>query len=186
MCDDIKYNHLAKKMRESSITAFVLALIGGICVLVGGIWLTIAGAFTIPIYGGKSLALGIFAAIGILIIISSIISYRKPSAKKWGVVALILGISSIVSLLLLRSTSSITALPAIGGVTSIIGGIFATQLSFISQADKTMKLAIKPGRSELWLSIKIRLLGIGAIGLIGFVIKLLSFAAGGATAASSS
>jgi preprotein translocase subunit Sss1 len=46
-----------------------------------------------------------------------------------------------------------------------------------------LKLAVKPGRSELWLSIKISLLGIGAIGLVGFVIKLLSFAAGGATAA---
>ena len=46
-----------------------------------------------------------------------------------------------------------------------------------------LKLASKPGRTELWLSIKISLLGIGAVGLIGFVIKLLSLAAGGATAA---
>jgi protein translocase SEC61 complex gamma subunit len=54
--------------------------------------------------------------------------------------------------------------------------------SFLSQCARTLKLAVKPGRSELWLSMKISLLGIGAIGLIGFVIKLLSFAAGGATA----
>jgi protein translocase SEC61 complex gamma subunit len=54
--------------------------------------------------------------------------------------------------------------------------------SFISQCARTLKLAIKPGRTELWLSIKISALGIGAIGLIGFVIKLLSLAAGGATA----
>ena len=54
--------------------------------------------------------------------------------------------------------------------------------SFLSQCARTLKLAIKPGRSELWLSIKISAIGIGAIGLIGFVIKLLSFAAGGATA----
>jgi len=46
--------------------------------------------------------------------------------------------------------------------------------SFLSQAARTLKLAIKPGRSELWLSIKICFLGIGAIGLVGFVIKLLS------------
>jgi protein translocase SEC61 complex gamma subunit len=45
---------------------------------------------------------------------------------------------------------------------------------FLTQCARTLKLAIKPGRSELWLSIKICLLGIGAIGLIGFVIKLLS------------
>jgi preprotein translocase subunit Sss1 len=45
---------------------------------------------------------------------------------------------------------------------------------FLSQAARTVKLAIKPGRSELWLSIKICFLGIGVIGLIGYVIKMLS------------
>jgi preprotein translocase subunit Sss1 len=55
--------------------------------------------------------------------------------------------------------------------------------SWLSQAARTLKLAVKPGRTELWLSIKISLLGIGVIGLVGFVIKLLSLAAGGATAA---
>jgi protein translocase SEC61 complex gamma subunit len=54
--------------------------------------------------------------------------------------------------------------------------------SFLSQCARTLKLAVKPGRTELWLSIKISLLGIGAVGLIGFVIKLLSLAAGGTTA----
>jgi len=46
--------------------------------------------------------------------------------------------------------------------------------SFLSQAARTLRLAAKPGKSEVWLSIKICFLGIGAIGLIGFVIKLLS------------
>ncbi|OGD46053.1 protein translocase SEC61 complex subunit gamma [Candidatus Bathyarchaeota archaeon RBG_13_46_16b] len=46
--------------------------------------------------------------------------------------------------------------------------------SFLAQCARTLKLAVKPGRTELWLSIKICFLGIGAIGLIGFVIKLLS------------
>ena len=54
--------------------------------------------------------------------------------------------------------------------------------SFLSQSARTLKLAVKPGRTELWLSIKISLLGIGVIGLVGFVIKLLSLAVGGATA----
>jgi len=54
--------------------------------------------------------------------------------------------------------------------------------SWLTQASRTLKLAVKPGREELWLSIKISLLGIGAVGLIGFVIKLLSYATGGATA----
>ena len=47
---------------------------------------------------------------------------------------------------------------------------------FLTQCARTIKLAVKPGRSELWLSVKICLLGIGAVGLIGFVIKLLSAA----------
>ncbi|MCJ7718313.1 SecE/sec61-gamma family protein translocase subunit [Candidatus Bathyarchaeota archaeon] len=46
--------------------------------------------------------------------------------------------------------------------------------SFLAQCARTLKLAVKPGRTELWLSIRICFLGIGAIGLIGFVIKLLS------------
>jgi protein translocase SEC61 complex gamma subunit len=54
--------------------------------------------------------------------------------------------------------------------------------SWLTQAGRTLKLAVKPGREELWLSIKISLLGIGAVGLIGFVIKLLSYAIGGASA----
>jgi protein translocase SEC61 complex gamma subunit len=49
-----------------------------------------------------------------------------------------------------------------------------TLRSFLSQCARTLKLAVKPGRSELWLSIKICFIGICAIGLIGFVIKLLS------------
>ncbi|HVP26101.1 MAG TPA: protein translocase SEC61 complex subunit gamma [Candidatus Bathyarchaeia archaeon] len=48
--------------------------------------------------------------------------------------------------------------------------------SFLSQCARTLKLAIKPGRSELWLSIKICFLGIGVIGIVGFVIKLLASA----------
>jgi len=46
--------------------------------------------------------------------------------------------------------------------------------SFLSQSARMLRLAVKPGRSELWLSIKICILGLGAVGLIGFVIKLLS------------
>jgi protein translocase SEC61 complex gamma subunit len=46
--------------------------------------------------------------------------------------------------------------------------------SFLTQCGRTLKLAMKPGKDELWLSIKICILGVGAVGIIGFVIKLLS------------
>jgi len=57
--------------------------------------------------------------------------------------------------------------------------------SFLSQCARTLKLATKPGRSELWLSIRISLLGIGAIGLIGFLIRLLASVLNPGTVASS-
>ena len=47
--------------------------------------------------------------------------------------------------------------------------------SWLTQAARTLKLAVKPGREELWLSIKISLLGIGAVGLIGYVTKIIAF-----------
>lgn len=46
--------------------------------------------------------------------------------------------------------------------------------SFFSSAAKMLKLAKKPGRDELWLSVKICILGIALIGAIGFIIKFLS------------
>jgi len=46
--------------------------------------------------------------------------------------------------------------------------------SFLQSASRLLKLAIKPGRSELWLSIKICFLGIVVLGVIGYVIKLIA------------
>lgn len=46
--------------------------------------------------------------------------------------------------------------------------------SFLIQCSRTLKVATKPGRSEVWLSMKICGLGVGAVGLIGFVIRMLS------------
>jgi len=48
--------------------------------------------------------------------------------------------------------------------------------SFLKSCSRLLRLATKPGRSELWLSIKICLLGTIAIGGVGFIIKLISFA----------
>jgi protein translocase SEC61 complex gamma subunit len=46
--------------------------------------------------------------------------------------------------------------------------------SFFSSAAKLLKLAKKPGRDELWLSVKICFLGIAVIGVVGFIIKFIS------------
>ena len=46
--------------------------------------------------------------------------------------------------------------------------------SFFSSARRLMQLAKKPGREELWLSIKICFLGVIVIGILGFIIKMIS------------
>ncbi len=46
--------------------------------------------------------------------------------------------------------------------------------SFLSSAAKLLKLSKKPSRDELWLSVKICLLGIAAVGAVGFIIKFVS------------
>jgi len=48
--------------------------------------------------------------------------------------------------------------------------------SFFSSAAKMLKLAKKPSRDELWLSVKICVLGIAVIGVVGFIIKFVSAA----------
>ncbi len=45
--------------------------------------------------------------------------------------------------------------------------------SFFQSASRLLKLATKPGRTELWLSIKICFLGVIAIGGIGYIIQLI-------------
>ncbi|TET20905.1 protein translocase SEC61 complex subunit gamma [Candidatus Bathyarchaeota archaeon] len=46
--------------------------------------------------------------------------------------------------------------------------------SFFQSCARMLKLATKPGRSELWLSIKVCFLGTVAIGAIGFLIHLIA------------
>ena len=46
--------------------------------------------------------------------------------------------------------------------------------SFLQSCARLLKLAKKPGREELWLSIRICLLGIVAVGAVGFIIKFVS------------
>jgi len=46
--------------------------------------------------------------------------------------------------------------------------------SFLQSCARLLRLAKKPGRSELWLSIKICLLGVIVVGVLAFLIKLIS------------
>ena len=46
--------------------------------------------------------------------------------------------------------------------------------SFLKSCVRLLRLAEKPGSKELWLSIRICLLGTLVIGAVGFIIKFLS------------
>ncbi len=45
--------------------------------------------------------------------------------------------------------------------------------SFFSPYERLLKLATKPSRNELWLSIKLCIAGVAIIGVIGFLIELV-------------
>jgi protein translocase SEC61 complex gamma subunit len=46
--------------------------------------------------------------------------------------------------------------------------------SFLESVNRLLRLASKPGREEIWLSVKIGILGVSILGIIGFVIRFLS------------
>ena len=102
-------------MEEKPTAAFVLSLIGGIIVLLGGIGLAILGTFLAAFGLDLGLILYIFPIFGIIIIIGSIMMYSSPkSAKTWGIIVLILGIISMIGII-----------TALGGLLALIGGILA-------------------------------------------------------------
>jgi protein translocase SEC61 complex gamma subunit len=46
--------------------------------------------------------------------------------------------------------------------------------AFLSSARRLMKLAKKPGRDELWISVRICVLGVLVIGALGYIVKIIS------------
>ena len=77
------------------IAAMILSLIGGIFILIGGIF------FTFLLGGGSFF--GLFGVVGlvfgILVIVGAVMLYNQPSQHTtWGVIVLVFSISSIVSL----------------------------------------------------------------------------------------
>ena len=45
-------------------------------------------------------------------------------------------------------------------------------MGFISDISRLMKVATKPDKRELWLIIRVTLLGMGLLGLLGYIIKI--------------
>jgi hypothetical protein len=101
-------------MTEKPTTAFILSLIGGILVLLGGLVWAAVGTL-IALFTGLGFLLYAFLIFGIIIIIGAIMINSNPSSThSWGIVMLILGVLSLIGIV-----------TALGGILAIIGGAFA-------------------------------------------------------------
>jgi hypothetical protein len=103
-----------KKMSEKPTTAFIISLLGGIFVLLGGlIWLPLATLLTI--FAGIGFLLYAFLAFGIIILVGALMINSNPRATHtWGIIILLLGIFSLFGVT-----------TTLGGILAIIGGALA-------------------------------------------------------------
>jgi len=49
---------------------------------------------------------------------------------------------------------------------------------FIGSARRLLRVASKPGREELWLIVKVTLLGVAIVGVIGYIVRVLFWIVG--------
>ena len=49
---------------------------------------------------------------------------------------------------------------------------------FIGSARRLLRVATKPSREELWLLVKVTLLGVGVVGVIGYIVRVLFWVVG--------
>ena len=49
---------------------------------------------------------------------------------------------------------------------------------FIASARRLLRVAAKPSREELWLLVKVSLLGVAIVGVIGYIVRVLFWIVG--------
>ena len=102
-------------INERPTTAFIVSLLGGIFVLLGGLIWAAVGTIVAFFTFGFGFLLYVFLLCGIIIIAGSVAFNSNPrSAHTWGIVILILGIFSLIGVI-----------TALGGILSIVGGALA-------------------------------------------------------------
>ena len=85
-------------MEQKPTTAFVLALIGGVFILLGGLLVLAIGAFLAVFGFGFSLVFGVVGmASGILVILGAVMMYVQPRQHvAWGIIVLVFSILSVL------------------------------------------------------------------------------------------
>jgi len=46
--------------------------------------------------------------------------------------------------------------------------------SFVKSCMRMLRLSVKPSRREFWLSVKISIISVGAVGIVGFIVRLIA------------
>lgn len=49
---------------------------------------------------------------------------------------------------------------------------------FIGSARRLLRVAAKPSREELWMVLRVSLLGVGVVGVIGYIVRVLFWIVG--------
>jgi hypothetical protein len=101
-------------LSEKPTTAFIISLLGGIFIVIGGLFWAAVGTL-LAIFFGLGFLLYAFLAFGIVILIGAMMLNSNPrSAHTWGIVILLLGVFSLVGVT-----------TALGGLLAIVGGALA-------------------------------------------------------------
>jgi hypothetical protein len=101
-------------MSEKPTTAFIISLLGGIFIMLGGLVWAAVGTL-LAVFLGLGFLLYAFLAFGIVILVGAVMINSNPrSVHTWGIVILLLGIFSLVGIT-----------TTFGGILAIVGGALA-------------------------------------------------------------
>ncbi len=101
-------------MSEKPTIGFIVSLLGGVLVLLGGLVWSAVGT-VLAIFLGIGFLLYAFLIFGILIIVGALMMNSNPrSTHTWGIIIILLGVFSLVGIT-----------TTLGGILAIVGGALA-------------------------------------------------------------
>jgi hypothetical protein len=121
-------------MSEKPSIAFIISLLGGIFIIIGGLIWAAVGTL-LAMFFGLGFLLYAFLVFGIVILIGALMINSNPRyVRTWGIVILLLGIFSLVGIT-----------TTFGGLLAIVGGVLALAWKPMREPDAP----IPPAPSEV-------------------------------------
>jgi hypothetical protein len=123
-------------MSEKPSTAFIISLLGGIFIIIGGLIWAAVGTL-LAFFFGLGFLLYAFLVFGIIILIGAVMMNSHPrSTHTWGIVILLLGIFSLVGIT-----------TTLGGLLAIVGGALALSWNPTRESSAPIYLALSTAAS---------------------------------------